>query len=290
MVLGCIENDEIIKNNIVNSIQRDGNWFNEIVHLNVSGSHLYGYAHKDSDIDVRGCYIMPLERVMGIGHTKYVIERNLKLPGTPLIDIQVFDIKKEVELVIANNSSVYEHIFAPQFKTTPEHTLLKSFATLALTTRIYHPFRGWAVSEFENHVQEPVGDGRYGDIRRKHILSVIRLLMAGSYVLETGKIESNAFKLADFFDDKLTRELAYNQMLNGDRSDFSKEKIQMWVDKIQNYFLRIDLAAQESTELFHDDGTADQKQRAALKEGIFFAANDLLKKVRMKNAEGVLDE
>ncbi len=290
MVLGCMENDEIIKNNIVNSIQRDGNWFNEIVYLNVSGSHLYGYAHKDSDIDVRGCYIMPLDRILGIGHTKYVVERNLKLPGTPLIDVQVYDIKKEVELVINNNSGVYEHIFAPPFKTTPEHMLLKTFATMALTTRIYFPFHGWAISEFENHIKDSVDDGRCGDIRQKHILSVIRLLMAGSYVLETGKIESNAFKLADFFDDKLTRELAFAQMSKGDRNGFGKEEIDLWVDKIQKYFLRIDLAAQESTELFHDDGTADQKQRAALREGVFFAANDLLKKVRMKNAEGVLDE
>jgi predicted nucleotidyltransferase len=287
MVLGCIENDEIIKNNIANSIQRDGNWFNEITHLNVSGSHLYGYAHKDSDIDVRGGYIMPLDRIMGIGHTKYVVERNLKLPGTPLIDIQVFDIKKEVELVISNNSGVYENIFAPQFKTTPEHTLLKSFATLALTTRIYFPFRGWAVSEFDKHIVGERREGKYGDIHQKHILSVIRLLMAGSHVLETGKIESNAFKLADFFDDKLTRGLIYSQMVDGDRTGFKKEEIEMWVDKIQNYFLRIDLAAQESTELFHDDGTADQKQRAALKQGVFFAANDLLKNVRMKNSEGV---
>ena len=288
MVLGCMENDEIIKNNIVGSIQRDGNWFNEIVYLTVSGSHLYGYAHKDSDIDVRGCYIMPLDRIIGIGHTKYVIERNLKLPGTPLIDVQVFDIKKEVELVIANNSGVYEHIFAPPFKTTPEHSLLKSFATLALTTRIHAPFHGWAVSEFENHILDKYNyNGACGDIRQKHILSVIRLLMAGSYVLETGKIESNAFKLANFFDDKLTRDLAFAQMSNGDRGGFKKEEIAMWIDKIQNYFLRIDLAAQESTELFHDDGTADQKQRAALKEGIFLAANDLLKNVRMKNSEGV---
>lgn len=288
MVLGCKENDEIIKNNIVGSIQRDGNWFNEIVYLTVSGSHLYGYSHKDSDIDVRGCYIMPLDRIMGIGHTRYVLERNIKLPNTPLIDVQVFDIKKEVELVIANNSSVYEHIFASPFKTTPEHTLLKSFAALALTTRIYYPFRGWAESEFENHIMEQVGDGRYGDITQKRILSTIRLLMAGSYVLETGKIESNAFKLADFFDDKPTRELAFAQMSNGDRNGFKKEEIEMWVEKIQNYFLRIDLAAQESTELFHDDGTADQKQRAAFKESIFFAANDLLKRVRIKNSEGVL--
>jgi hypothetical protein len=280
-----VESEEILKTNIINSVQRDGNWFNEIVYLCVSGSQLYGYSHKNSDLDVRGCYVMPLDRLIGIGHTRYVLERNIKLPQFPTIDLQVFDIKKEVELVIANNSNVYENIFAPPLKTTPEHMLLKSFATLALTTRIYYPYRGTAVSEFEKYVRGYAMSGRYEDITQKHILATFRLLMAGIFVLETGKIESNMLKLCGYFDDKVVRDLSTSQMINGDRSGFKRDEIDMLIDKMENYFLHIDLSAQESQELFHDDGTADQKQRAAFKECVFFAANDLLKKVRMKNSE-----
>jgi predicted nucleotidyltransferase len=285
MMFPCQETEEIVKNNIINSVQRDGNWFNEIVYLCVSGSQLYGYAHKNSDIDVRGCYIMPLDRVIGIGHTRYVLERNIQLPSTPLIDLQVFDIKKEVELVIANNSNVYEHIFASPFKTTNEHMLLKTFATMALTTRIYYPYRGTAVSEFEKYVRALSQTGRHADIRQKHMLATFRLLMAGIFVLETGKIESNMHKLCGYFDDKEVLKLATSQLINGDRNGFKVAEIEKYVDMMENYFLHIDLAAQESTSLFRDDGTADQKQRAALKESIFFAANDLLKKTRMQNSE-----
>ena len=280
-----IETEEIIKNNIINSVQRDGNWFNEIVYLCVSGSHLYGYAHGNSDVDVRGCYIMPLDRVIGIGHTRYVLERNIQLPASPLIDLQAFDIKKEVELVMANNSNVYENIFAIPFKTTHEHVLLKSFATLALTTRIYYPYHGTAISAFEKYVSNYAQSGRHADIRQKHILSVFRILMSGIFVLETGKIETNMRKLCGYFDDKEVSKLATSQMLHGDTNGFSISDIEKYIHMMQNYFLHIDLAAQESTSLFIDDGTADQKQRAALKESVFFAANDLLKNVRMKNSE-----
>jgi uncharacterized protein len=278
------EQIEFAKDTIVNNIVRDGNWRNEIVYLCLSGSHLYGYASENSDIDVRGCYIMPLDRALGIGHTRYSIERNINLAGVPLLDIQVFDIKKEVELLMANNSNVFEHVFADPIATSNDHTRLKNFARKVLTTRIYQPYRGIAISSFEKFIKSPIENGKSGEITCKQMFYVFRPLMAGIYALETGKIESNLVKLCDYFDDTIIANLV-NTHIGENESGFDKLTMAKYVDMIQNYFIHIDFAAQESSKLYHDDGTADQKERQAFKEEIFFDANELIKSMRLKKGD-----
>jgi len=276
------EQIEFAKDTIINNIVRDGNWRNEIVYLCISGSHLYGYASEDSDIDVRGCYVMPLDRALGIGHTRYSLERNTNLPGIPLLDIQAFDIKKEIELLMANNSNVFEHVFADPIATSCDHARVKSFARKVMTTRIYQPYRGIAISSFERFIKFKVEVGKSNEITRKQLFYVFRPLMAGIYALETGLIEPNLLKLCDYFDDKIISDLVVSH-IREDVSGFDKLTMAKYVDMMQDYFIRIDFAAQESSKLYHDDGSVNQKDRQAFKEEIFFDANELIKSMRLKN-------
>ena len=74
----------------------------------LSGAHLYGFPSSDSDFDIRGCHIQDKREICGLNVPKDVIERM-----TGDIDFVSFDIKKELGLILQNNSNVLEHVFAP---------------------------------------------------------------------------------------------------------------------------------------------------------------------------------
>ena len=80
----------------------------------LSGAHLYGFPSSDSDYDIRGCHILDKREICGLNMPKDVIERM-----TGDIDFVSFDIKKELGLILQNNSNVLEHVFAPPLYQDP---------------------------------------------------------------------------------------------------------------------------------------------------------------------------
>ena len=40
----------------------------------ISGAHLYGFASADSDYDLRGVHLLPLEQIVGLGSLQNTIE------------------------------------------------------------------------------------------------------------------------------------------------------------------------------------------------------------------------
>ena len=38
-----------------------------LIFATISGAHLYGFPSPDSDIDLRGCHLLPLRAVVGLG-------------------------------------------------------------------------------------------------------------------------------------------------------------------------------------------------------------------------------
>jgi predicted nucleotidyltransferase len=161
---------------------------------------------------------------------------------------------------------------------------IRGFANKVMTTRISQPYRGIAISQFERFIKPFMVGDNYGEITRKKMFYVFRPLMAGIFALETGMIEPNLVKLCDYFDDKMVLELV-DSHIREDKRGFSKSEIEKYVGKMQEYFMHIDFAAQESSQLFHDDGTADQKERHVFKEEIFFDANKLIRSMRLHGNE-----
>lgn len=52
-----------------------------LLFVTVSGSHLYGFSSLDSDVDLRGTFLSPLENIVGLIPTQETVERKLNLGG-----------------------------------------------------------------------------------------------------------------------------------------------------------------------------------------------------------------
>jgi len=46
----------------------------------ISGAHLYGFPSPDSDFDLRGAHILPLEKIVGLDVREETIEQEMIVP------------------------------------------------------------------------------------------------------------------------------------------------------------------------------------------------------------------
>ena len=80
--------------------------------VTVSGAHLYGFPSPDSDVDLRGCHLLPLRAVVGLDLPAETVERKLDLAGVE-VELVSHDLGKYLRLLVKNNGYVLEQIFSP---------------------------------------------------------------------------------------------------------------------------------------------------------------------------------
>src|SRR5512138_2549986 len=77
----------------------------------ISGAHLYGFPSPDSDYDLRGVHLLPLEKVLGLEVRQETIEDSRVIEGLEM-DIVTHDIKKFFRLLLSKNGYVLEQLFS----------------------------------------------------------------------------------------------------------------------------------------------------------------------------------
>ena len=94
----------------------------------ISGAHLYGFPSLDSDFDLRGVHVLPLNEVVGLQLGPETIEKSGVYDGIE-IDLVTHDARKFFGLLLRKNGYVLEQVLSPLVvHTTPAHTELKETA------------------------------------------------------------------------------------------------------------------------------------------------------------------
>ena len=163
-----------------------------IIFYTLSGAHLYGFPSSDSDYDIRGCHILDKREICGLNVPRDVIE---KMAGD--IDFVSFDIRKELGLILQNNSNVLEHVFAPSMVSGPSFPALKKIAALSLSRAVFKPYHGLALHNWKNRTNAKTPEAGRDSV--KQYLYILRSLMAGIFVLDEGKIEPDITTLNRHF-------------------------------------------------------------------------------------------
>src|SRR5437763_2164915 len=92
----------------------------------ISGAHLYGFPSPDSDFDLRGAHVLPIEKVVGMEFRDETLEDSRVIDGLEM-DIVSHDVRKFFGLLLKKNGYVLEQLFSPLIvHTTPEHEELKA--------------------------------------------------------------------------------------------------------------------------------------------------------------------
>lgn len=154
----------------------------------ISGSHLYGFSSEDSDWDLRGAHLLPLNQVVGLIKGKETVERSGIIEGWE-IDLVTHEVEKFLGMLLKKNGYVLEQLLSPLIvHTTPYHEELKHLAPACITRHHAHHYLGFAHTEWGLfQKQDPP--------RVKPLLYLYRVLLTGIHLMRTGEVEPNLVKL-----------------------------------------------------------------------------------------------
>ena len=104
----------------------------------ISGAHLYGFPSPDSDYDLRGAHVLPLESVVGLEVQNETVQDERVIEGLEM-DIVSHDVKKFFGLLLKKNGYVLEQLYSPLIvHTTPEHAELKEICSSGCKSAHYY--------------------------------------------------------------------------------------------------------------------------------------------------------
>lgn len=177
-----------------------------LVFATISGAHLYGFPSADSDFDLRGVHLLPLEQVVGLEPGEETVERSGVYDGIE-IDLVTHDARKFFRLMLKKNGYVLEQLLSPLVvHTTPEHEELKAAAKDCITRFHGHHYLGFAATQWKLFRKEEPP-------RVKPLLYVYRVLLTGIHLMRTGEVQANLLTLIEtaklpYIEELVARKLA----------------------------------------------------------------------------------
>jgi uncharacterized protein len=202
----------------------------------ISGSHLYGFSSPDSDYDLRGVHILPVQEVVGLEARNETIEVS-GVRESLEIDLVTHDVKKFFLMLLKKNGYVLEQLYSPLILTTsPEHQELKFIAKNCITRYHNHHYIGFAATQWKIFEKEHTH-------RIKSLLYVYRVLLTGIYLTQAGLVEANLIKLNEVFNlpyipDLITQKLARAErsVLSNINVDFHQKEYALLRNQLQEAF------------------------------------------------------
>lgn len=153
------------------------NLFERVIYRCVIGSQAYGLADSESDVDRRGIYLPPAD----LHWSLYGVPGQLERQDT---QEAYWEIQRFLVLALKANPNVLECLFTPLVETaTPLSEELLQNRSMFLSRLVYQTYNGYLMSQFKK-MQSDLRNR--GEVKPKHVMHLIRLLIAGIEVLRTG--------------------------------------------------------------------------------------------------------
>ncbi|HBL12539.1 MAG TPA: nucleotidyltransferase [Cyanobacteria bacterium UBA11162] len=233
-----------------------------LLFVTISGAHLYGFPSPDSDYDLRGSHILPVQDVIGLNDGHQTIEISENKDGFEL-DLVTHDIQKFFSLLLKKNGYVLEQLYSPLIvQTTPEHEELKAIVTGCITRYHSHHYLGFAKTQWRLFEKERPR-------RVKPLLYVYRVLLTGIYLMRTGIVEANLVKLNEEFNLPQIPDLIVRKIAGVEQFFLEDANVEFHRAEYE----RLSNELEEASKFSHLPETPSCKQKL----------NELLVRLRMKN-------
>ena len=159
------------------TIAAQNNLYERVIYRCVIGSRAYGLDHSESDTDRRGIYVPPA----GLHWSLYGVPEQLE--NDPSQEVY-WEVQKFLVLALKANPNVLECLFTPLVEmVTPLAEELLAMRTIFLSRMVYQTYNGYVMSQFKRmqaHIRN------HGEVKWKHVMHLIRLLISGTTVLQEG--------------------------------------------------------------------------------------------------------
>jgi hypothetical protein len=143
----------------------------------VIGSQAYGLADAGSDVDRRGIFLPTAD----LHWSLYGVPEQLESHET---QEAYWELQKFLVLALKANPNVLECLYTPLVeKATPLAEELLGMKSIFLSRLVYQTYNGYVMSQFKK-MQADIRN--HGEVKWKHVMHLIRLLLSGIGVLRDG--------------------------------------------------------------------------------------------------------
>jgi hypothetical protein len=150
-----------------------------IIYRCVVGSRAYGLDNDESDTDRRGIYLAPAEMQWSLFGAPEQFEDNATQSC-------FWELQKFLTMALKANPNILECLYSPMVeKVTPLGEELLALRQQFLSQMIFQTFNGYAMSQFKKIEQDIRNQG---EVRWKHAMHLLRLLLTGAVTLRTGSV------------------------------------------------------------------------------------------------------
>ena len=233
-----------------------------LVFATISGAHLYGFPSPDSDFDLRGVHLLPLQTVLSLNDGEQTIEKEGIYDGLE-IDLVTHDAAKFFGLMLKRNGYVLDKLLSPLIVfTTPEHEELKAIAANCITRHHAHHYLGFAATQWNLFEKE-------SPHRVKPLLYTIRVLLTGIHLMKTGEVQANLCILNESAKLSYLDELIHRKQTGAEKCVLDAADLDFYRDEYERLTKALDRSYEESTLPEMPTGRA--------------AINDLLVRLRLND-------
>lgn len=150
-----------------------------VIYRCIVGSRAYGLDTDASDTDLRGIYLAPAELHWSLYGAPEQFEDNEK-------QTCYWELQKFLVMALKANPNILECLYSPLVdKITPIGSELLAIRDCFLSQMIFQTFNGYALSQFKKIEQDLRNQG---EVRWKHAMHLLRLLMTGAATLCEGHV------------------------------------------------------------------------------------------------------
>ncbi len=151
--------------------------YQRVIYRCVIGSQAYGLSDAESDIDRRGIYLPTAEMHWSL----YGVPKHLESHET---QEGYWELQRFLVLALKANPNVLECLYTPLVeKATPLAEELLAMKSAFLSRMVYQTYNGYVMSQFKK-IQADMRNR--GEVKNKHVMHLIRLLLSGVSVLRDG--------------------------------------------------------------------------------------------------------
>jgi len=156
-----------------------------VIYRCIVGSTAYGLSQEGSDVDRRGFYLPPADLAWSLAGAPEQLETEQE---------EVYwEIEKFIRLALKANPNVLECFYSPLVETcTPVARELIDLRHTFLSQHVHRTYNSYVLSQFKKLEQDL---RNHGEIRWKHVMHLIRLLLSGVVVLKHGPASLATFPL-----------------------------------------------------------------------------------------------
>ena len=155
------------------------NLFDFVIYRCVIGSRAYGLDDAGSDFDRRGVYLPPAEMHWSL----YGVPEQLE---DDVAQETYWEMQKFLVLALKANPNVLECLYTPLVEHASDLAReMLAMRSSFLSKMVYQTYNGYVMSQFKK-LQADLRNK--GQVKWKHVMHLIRLLLSGIDVLKTGEI------------------------------------------------------------------------------------------------------